>query len=193
MLCAFRFYKLLLLCRRKSWFLLNLLLAVQFLQRPRALPAFTRLKKLDKETITCEFLETLDGLIYFYCSLFLRVTQLWFFLIKWCESKVAAWPLEQIPQDVNRNCEYHEHQKGVVLVLLWGITLTLNWGSRLPSHRSGVDALHLGLLDLNLLCTIVESSVKSDLRSWLHQINIRLGLFNFCLLSNFSLLREYHS
>jgi hypothetical protein len=36
----------------EKFILLNLLLAVQFLQRPRAFPAFTNLKKLDKETIT---------------------------------------------------------------------------------------------------------------------------------------------
>lgn len=76
-------------CAGEKLILLNLLLAVQFLQRPRALPAFTRLNKLDKETITCEFPETPDGLIYFYCSLFLRETQLWFFFFNqmvWIES-----------------------------------------------------------------------------------------------------------
>lgn len=92
-------------CAEEKFILLNLLLAVQFLQRPRALPAFTNLKKLDKETITQAFLETLDILIYFHCSLFPRATHLWFFLIKWCESKVAARPLEQAPRDVNGSCE----------------------------------------------------------------------------------------
>lgn len=165
-------------CAGEKLILLNLLLAVQFLQRPRALPAFTHLNKLDKETITCEFPETPDGLIYFYCSLFLRVTQLWFFfLIKWCESKAAAWPQEQTPQDVNSSCEYHEHQKGVVLVLLWGITLTLYWGSRLPSQRlAGMVTLHLGLLDLDLLRN-VWSSVRFDLARLLHPAKYKVRNF----------------
>lgn len=169
--------------QEKSWFLLNLLLAVQFLQRPRALPAFTRLNKLDKETITCKFPETPDGLIYFCCSLFLRVMQLWYiFLIKWCESKAAAWPQEQTPQDVNSSCEYHEHQKGVVLVLLWGITLTLYWERRLPSQRlARMVTLHLWLLDLYLLWNVILSSVRFDLASLLCPAKYKVR--NFQLLS----------
>lgn len=133
---AFRFLWVTMIVQEEKFILLNLLLCT-ISSEARALPAFTNLKKLDKETITRAFLKTLAILIYFLLQPYFQGQHISGFLIKWCRSKVAAWPPEQAPWDVNSSCMKCEHRRGTALVLLWESDLDLCPGSRLPSQRGG--------------------------------------------------------